>query len=265
MTPRPFAIGACALYWSVGAAAADPQPICATRPGKSTAPCTVPAGHFQIETGLADWSLQKGGGERDTSLAIGETSFKYGLTDRSDIELDVTPWLRSTSRFGGMHESVSGFGDLVASYKQGLTSGDAPLQLALLASLKIPTARRPLGNGKWEGALLAPILIELGKSPFSINLTPELDWAADSDGHGHHVAMTQVASLGWQATSKLSLSAEVWGQWDWDPAGTTRQASVDGSVAYLLSNDVQFDAGANFGLNRATPDVELYAGVSKRF
>jgi hypothetical protein len=74
-----------------------------------------------------------------------------------------------------------------------------------------------------------------------------------------------VASLGWQASAKLNLSAEIWGQWDWDPSGTTRQASADGSVAYLLSNDVQLDGGANLGLNRQTPDVELYAGVSKRF
>jgi hypothetical protein len=36
-------------------------------------------------------------------------------------------------------------------------------------------------------------------------------------------------------------------------------------VAYLLNKEVQVDAGANFGLNRQTPDVELYAGVSKRF
>jgi hypothetical protein len=77
--------------------------------------------------------------------------------------------------------------------------------------------------------------------------------------------MAQVASLGWQATDKLNLAAEIWGQWDWDPAGTTRQSSADGSVAYLLSDDVQLDAGANFGLNRVTPDVELYAGISKRF
>jgi hypothetical protein len=77
--------------------------------------------------------------------------------------------------------------------------------------------------------------------------------------------MAQVAGLGWQASERLNLSAEIWGQWDWDPAGTTRQASVDGAVAYLLSNSVQLDAGANFGLNRATPDVEIYGGVSKRF
>jgi hypothetical protein len=257
-------IGA-ALLCAGTAAAAEEQPICATRPGKSTAPCTVPAGHFQVETGFADWSLQRVGGERDTSLTIAETSFKYGLTDRSDIEIDVTPFERATSRVGGMHQSASGFGDVVVSYKQALTSPDAAVQLTLLPFVKIPTAKRSLGNGKWEGGLLVPILFQLGKSPFSINLTPELDWAADADGRGHHAAMTQVASLGFQASRKLSFAAELWGQWDWDPAGTVRQASADGSVAYLVSNDVQLDAGANFGLNRNTPDVELYTGVSVRF
>ena len=43
--------------------------------------------------------------------------------------------------------------------------------------------------------------------------------------------MAQVANLCWQATAKLNLSAEVWGQWDWDPSGTTRQATADGAVA----------------------------------
>ena len=51
----------------------------------------------------------------------------------------------------------------------------------------------------------------------------------------------------------------------WDPSGTIREASADGVVAYLLNNDLQLDAGANIGLNRATPDVELYGGVSVRF
>jgi hypothetical protein len=247
------------------AAGAEEPPICPTRPGKSTAPCTVSVGHFQIETGLVDWSVQKDGGERDTSLVLGETTVKYGLTDRSDIELDVIPWQRSTSRAGGAKVSASGFGDLVASYKQELTSSDAPLQLALLAFVKFPTAKHSLGNGKWEGGLLMPVLYTIGKSPLSINVTPELDWVADGDGHGHHVAMAQVASLGWQVNEKLSLAGELWGQWDWDPAGTSRQYSADGSIAYLVSKNLQLDAGANFGLNRNTPEMEVYTGVSVRF
>jgi len=256
---------AVALLCVGSVAAADEQPICATRPGKSTAPCTVPAGHFQVETGLADWSLQKADSERDTSLVVGETVFKYGLTDRSDVEIDVTPWERATSRGPGFHDRASGFGDINVIYKHGVTPVDGPVQVSVMPVVKIPTAKHSLGNGKWEAAFLVPVLFSLGKSPFSLNLTPELDWAADGDGHGHHVAMAQVASLGWSISDKVSVSGELWGQWDWDPAGMVRQASADGSIAYLVDNDVQLDAGANFGLNRNTPDVELYAGISKRF
>jgi hypothetical protein len=248
-----------------GAAAAEEQPICAARPGKSTPPCTVPAGHLQLETGLIDWSKESAGGERDTSMVIGETTIKYGLSDRSDIEVDVTPWQRATSRVGGVRDSASGIGDVVVSYKQQLTRGDAPVQLALLPFVKAPTANHSLGNGKWEAGLLVPISVSIGSSPLSLGLTPEVDWAADSDGQGHHAAMTQVASLGWQATQKLSLSAELWGQWDWNPSGTTRQRSADASVAYLVDKTLQLDGGANFGFNRNTPNVEVYAGISKRF
>ena len=252
---------AVSLLLASGAAAADEQPICADRPGKATSACTVPVGHSQVETGFADWSLQKGGGERDTVLVLGETTVKYGLTGSSDIEVDVTPWERATSP----HQSASGVGDVNLVYKQRLTSSAAAVQVLAMPFVKIPTAKHSLGNGKWEGGLLVPIGYAIPNSPFSIGLTPEIDWAADSDGHGHHAAMAQVASLGFAASDRLNLSAEIWGAWDWDPDGTTLQASADIAAAYLLSNAVQLDVGANFGLNRATPDVELYAGVSVRF
>ena len=248
-----------------GAAAADEPSICANRPGKSTPTCTVPARHFQVETGVADWSLQQDGGTRDTSLALGETTFIYGLSETSDIEVDVTPWQRDVSRGPGFRERNSGFGDVVALYKQRLTGSAAAVQIAALPFVKLPTAKRPLGNGKVEAGLLVPIDYSIPKSPISIEATPEIDWVADADGHGRHLAMAQVVSLGIQATSRLGLSAELWGQWDWDPQGTTRQVSADGTLAYLVSERLQLDAGANFGLNRQTPDVELYTGVSVRF
>jgi hypothetical protein len=253
------------LATSAAASAADDKPICADRPGKSTPTCTVAAGHFQLETSLGDWSLQKTDAERDTSLAIGETLFRYGLTDHSEIQLDVTPWQRSTSRGPGFHERASGFGDLTLIYKHRITPKDSVVQLAFYPEVKIPTANHSFGNGKWEGGLLLPIDYSVPNSPLGLNLTPEIDWVANADGTGHHAAMVQVVSLGWQVTDRLSVSGDVWGQWDWDPRGTTRQASVDGSLAYLLNSDVQLDAGANFGLNRATPDVEIYGGISKRF
>lgn len=237
------------------------EPICADRPGKGTGTCTVPAGHWQVETGLADWSLQKSGGARESLLAVGETALKYGLTGRSDIALDVTPWQRASAGA----DRASGFGDLVVSYKHRLTADDAAVEVAVLPLIKAPTAKHSLGNGKWEGGLLIPIAYAIPGTAFSLGMTPEVDWAADADGRGHHAAMAQVAGFGWQASERLNLSAEIWGQWDWDPARTTRQASADGALAYLLSDSVQLDVGANVGLNRVTPDVEIYGGVSKRF
>ena len=239
------------------AAAADKPPICADRPGKATGACTVRSGDWQVETGLADWTLQKGGGERDTSLVLGETTVKYGVSDSSDVEIDVTPWQRAGH--------ARGIGDVSLIYKQRLTAADAPLQIAARPFVKAPTARHSLGNGKWEAGLLVPIGYAIPRSPFSLALTPEIDWAADADGRGHHAATAQVAALGWAASGRLNLSAEIWGAWDWDPAGTTRQASADGSLAWLIGDDVQLDAGSNFGLNRATPDVEVYTGVAVRF
>ena len=265
MRERLLIIAATLLATSTPAAATDDQPICAARPGKSTAPCTVPAAHWQLETGLVDWSLQKTGGARDTALVIGQTTFKYRLTDRSDIELDVTPWQRVTSRAGRVHDRASGFGDLVVSYKHALSSPNASLQFTLLPYVKVPTASHVLGNGKWEGGLLVPIAYSFPKTALSLNLTPEIDWVADADGNGRHAAMAQVASVGLQLNRKLSISGELWGQCDWDPSGTTRQYSADASAAYLLNNNLQLDAGANFGLNSQTPDVELYSGLSVRF
>jgi outer membrane putative beta-barrel porin/alpha-amylase len=265
MRGRKHWIALSLLATAATAHAADEPAICADRPGKSSQACTVPAGHFQFESSLADWTLDKHGGERDTTLAIGETGFKFGLTDRSHIDIDITPWMRSTSRAGNVHDSASGFGDVLVTYKYRLTSAGAALMIAVSPFAKAPTAKRPIGNGKWEGGLLVPIQYSIPKSTLQLSLTPELDWSADSDGHGHHATMVQVANLGWQVTPKLNLSGEIWSQWDWDPSGTTRQASADWAIAYLVRNDLQLDVGANIGLNRVTPDVDVYVGIAEQF
>jgi hypothetical protein len=256
---------ATALMFTASAAAAEDHTICADRPGKTTSPCTVPAGHFQVETAFADYTLQKTAGERDTLLTIGETTFKYGVSDNTDIELDVTPWARGTSRSGSSRSSVSGIGDTNVIIKHEFTSSDAPLQISAFPFLKIPTARRPAGNGKVEGGLVIPIEYSIPRSPFSITASPEIDWLENGDGHGHHAAMVQAVSFGWQATDKLNVSAEIYEQWDWEPSGTQAQSSFDVAGAYVIRRDLQIDGGVNLGIDRTAPDVELYAGIAKQF
>jgi len=257
---------ACLLLGSAAAAhAADEQPICADRPGKANPSCTVPVGKVQIETGFVDWIHDDSGGVRSDERIIGGTAFKYGVTDRFNVELDVTPYDRVRTQAGGLRNTVSGFGDMDVAAKYRLTSDKAPVQIAARPFVKIPTASHNLGNGKVEGGLAFLIDGSIARSPFSFALGPEIDVNADSDGHGYHIGTVQVVSLGANLTPRLNVSGELWGNWGFDPMGTVRQYSADASAAYLVSNNVQLDAGANFGLNRNTPDIELYTGIALRF
>jgi hypothetical protein len=250
---------------SSAALAADEQPICPDRPSKSTGPCTVPQGKWQIETGLVDWTRDKSDGVTTVTIVWGSSAIKYGISSNADVELWVTPLETLHVDGGGASEHHSSFGDMLVRVKYELTPDNAPVQVALDPFLKIPTANHHLGNGKVEGGLLVPVQVPIPKSPLTLSLDPELDLLADQDGHGRHLATQQVVNLGVQANPKLSFSTELWAMWDWDPAGTGRQVSWDVSAAYLVDKDLQLDAGANFGLNRQTPDVELYTGISVRF
>lgn len=238
--------------------AADDPAICPDRPSRSTGPCTVPAGKWQVETGLVDWTHDRSDGVSTDFSQWAGSGIKYGVSSNADIELWVTPLETLSSG----HDRQSSFGDTLLRVKYELTPDDAAVQVALDPFVKLPTANHRLGNGKVEGGLLVPIAVPLGKSPVTLSLGPEVDVLAGSDGHSYGLATQQVVNVGYAVDDKLSVSGEVWGMWQ---RGTAAQRSADASVAYLLNKRLQIDAGANVGLNRATPDVELYTGVSTEF
>lgn len=245
-------------------AAADLPPICADRPAKATGTCTVPRGSVQVETGLVDWSLAKADGVRSDLLVIGSSVLKLGVSSRSDVEVGFTPYARLRLRSDGSRSTISGIGDIALRYKWRPTSDDAPVQVAVIPFVKFPTAAHDIGNGKLEGGVAVPIGFALA-GPVSMTLGPEVDLLANANGHGKHLALVNVVNIAGPLTPRLTLAGELWSNFNFDPTGTLRQASADAALAYAVSNDVQLDAGANFGLSSATPDVELYAGISARF
>lgn len=244
-------------------AAAD-APICPDRPGKASAACTVPAARWQIELGLADWSLTKSANERTELTSFASTTVKFGLSNSSDVEVAVTPHERLASTGSLGFRPISGFGDIILRYKQRLTPLSASMQLAIFPFVKLPAATGPLGNGKIEGGLIVPVSFNLG-GPVTMTLGPELDLLANADGRGMHVAVVNVVNFSAPLGRRLTLSGELWGNLNRDPGGVVRQASMDGAVAYAVSHGFQLDAGANFRLSGDTPNVELYGGMSVRF
>lgn len=262
------AIAAPSIAWAQSAppapAAASSDPaLCTDRPTKANATCTVPAGHWQVETDLVNWThASEGGVSTDVILAPNPT-LKYGLSDKADIEFNIAPYEAVRVEAGGVTHTESGVGDLFIRLKYALVS-NATWSLSVIPYVKAPTAQHSIGNGEVEGGLAVPISFSL---PDKVSLTfgPELDSLENAALDGHHLNMVQVVNFSRPMTDKLTLSVEYWNDQNWDPLSTVSQSSADVAAAYGLTGTLQLDAGVNLGLNRATPRSQLYVGVSKRW
>jgi len=239
---------------------ADDKPICPDRPGRGTSACTLEPGRAQIELGLFDDSFQHRSGVTTDTDNAGSVLAKFGVSERMDVEAGLA--LYQEQRATGTR-SQSGIGDLFLHAKINPLTSDSPFALVLDPFLKLPTATGGLGNGAVEGGLVLPMSYDLGGN-WSLAMTPEADIQRNGPSGGHHANLVDVVGLG-KSFGPLTLGAEVWSSQNLDPAGTISQYSFDLDAAWLAGNDTQLDGGVNIGLNRATPDLEFYVGISRRF
>jgi len=244
------------------------RPLCPDRPSKGTAVCTVDAGHWQIESDILNETHDVSGAVTTDAWLYTNPTLKLGLTDSFDIEANIAPYVRVRTHgpAAGAVSTVSGAGDLYLRAKLNLAgNAGGAFGLALEPYVKAPTARLGVGNGEWEGGLLIPAAFAL-PGGWSLGLAPEADVLANASGSGQHLALSLPVGLG-HAVGPFLGTVELWAQEDFDPAGSTRQYSLDFAAAWVppRTPDVQFDAGVNFGLNRAAPDAQVYFGVARRF
>jgi type 1 fimbria pilin len=241
--------------------------LCAERPGLDTPACTVDPGHLQIEIGLGDWTLDKQPDSRTDTIVAGDILARYGVGTSTEIRLGWTSYGHSRTRdiATGAVDRLSGTGDVTIGLKQNLVSpsGDG-FSVALLPSVSLPTGKTGIGAGDWGAGLLIPVSYDLTET-LTLEATPEIDAAVDGDGKGRHAAYGSAAGLGVKLSDKWSMSVEGQLIRDRDPDGRSTHALAGAYVAWQPKDRIQFDAGAQAGLNHATPDVELYFGISEKF
>jgi len=254
-------IVATGVWFGAGARAADA--ICADRPTKSNNACTVDAGTWQIETDLFNAMLDRSGDVTTDTWMITNPTLKYGLAPAFDFEAGMVPYeIVRTHDASGTH-TLDGIGDLFLRVKYEMAP-DTPVQAAVEPYVKLPTARDGIGNGAVEAGVSTPVNVTLSEL-WSPGFSPEFDALKDAKGEGRHFNTSQTVVVGYAFPGDVTLNAEVWGDWNADPSGTVSQYSLDFAAAKLLTKILQIDGGVNFGLNRETPDVQLYAGLSTKF
>ena len=139
----------------------------------------------------------------------------------------------------------------------------APLAVALMPYLKLPTSQDHLGNGSIEGGLAVPLNIELPRG-FWVAFSPEVSFLKNPHRGGYSPGFGNVSYLWHEIAGKLSGYVEFS---SWVNFEQTSQwvGTADVGFTYMLARNWQLDAGVLVGVTRAAPDVNPFLGVSIRF
>jgi hypothetical protein len=261
-----FALVAAALLVPAIARADDQdRDYCPARPGLGTPACTMAPGQVSVETSLGDWTLDKQGGDRIDTVVIGDTSVRIGLTDTVEAQIGWTPLGIVRERTAGAVDRATRTGDATLGLKANLRHPDGSgLSIAVQPFVTLPIGRAPVGAGDWGAGLVVPITYDLSKT-VNLEVTPEVDAAVDQDGRGRHLAYSGVVGVGIALADTLTFTLEDQLVRDEDPSGSTTQDLASASLAWMPRKTLQLDVGAVAGLDRNAPDVEIYAGIARRF
>jgi hypothetical protein len=235
------------------------------RPTKANVPYTVDAGHFQYETDLVNFTHQVSGGTHTDTLMVPNPTFKVGLTNNADLEVNVPFAGVHTFGSGPPSSTLWGVGDTFVRTKINLWGNDGgDTAGALIPYVKAATAPIGIGNGAVEGGLIGPLAITLPNS-ITLLLVPEVDAlknAADNGRHGNYVLDVNLSK---EVIKNVVAYVELWSDYSADPTQGVTLMSADAAVQWLILPNTQIDVGANFGITRATPAVQVYTGLSQRF
>ena len=240
------------------------------RPAKASNPFTVDAGHFQYEGDLFNYTHTNYAGFGAQAFETADPTLKLGLTNWIDFEVAFGGYQNQVTHSnltGALVSNGHGFGDTFFKTKFNLLGNDGgSVALALVPYVKAPSAAPGLGNGLVEGGLIAPLQLSLPED-FTLILQTEFDALKSANGSRRYANFVNIASLSHALpfiSKDLSATVEFFSSVGTDSA-TPAVYTFDVGLGYLILPNVQLDVGANFGLTKASPDVNVYAGISARF
>jgi hypothetical protein len=244
------------------------------RPNVTNTPHTIDAGHLQIETGLIDYTYDRTHSAdityRTDDFAFAASNFRLGVLNNLEINAVIVPYaLDQTHDLSDKtSEYASGFGDTIVGAKLNLwgnEGGDATwlTGLALQPQFKFGTASNGLGNGRFEFSVPAPFLMNL-PAGFHLSFQHGVSLQRNSANDGNVAGMQDSISIDRVLVGNLDLYLE------YAAAVTTEKhtqavQTLDVGGTYPFNDNITLDAGVALGLNNASPDLEVLAGISVRF
>lgn len=217
------------------------------RPGITETPITVDAGHFQYETALLNYGIQREEGVKTKTFTINELDFHVGLTNSTAFQLILDSYMieHETERSTGTKTRNQGIGDLTFRLKQNLAGNDhGNFSIALLPYLTLPTAKNT-DNKKLEAGLLLPMELKL-PADWTLGMQLEVDRLKDKDKNALHTEVLQAISLSHSVIKDLDGVAETYQTYEFKKHQWTNY--VNAALQYSVNSNCKVDAGLSYGL-----------------
>lgn len=252
----------CLLLHSAAIAASDDysDPIATDRPDFVESSSVVGKGRFQIETsGAFERSRRDGVVERAVSTP---TLLRFGLNDSLEGRIETDGATHAWTRGPGS-EDASGMADTSFGLKWHVRDGaDGVAALGMLLHVDVPSGARRLHSTGVRPSLRAVAEWDLPHE-LSLGVMPGLASERNDDGRRFTSGIFGLV-LGKDWNKRFHSYVELAAPRIAHARDGGTQASVGFGSAYLLTPDLQIDAGVLGGLNRFTPNVSVTVGVSVR-
>jgi hypothetical protein len=242
------------------------------RPDATESPFTVDAGRFQVETNVFGFTRSRpdAAGAVSDTYEFATTNVRVGLTDRVEVNVVWQPYgIVRTRQHGLATLRDDGIGGLDLRAKLNLWGNDTfdktGSALALLPYVSLPTDR---GNGispeYVESGLIVPLALKL-TDKLGLGLNGGVSWLRSDAARNYHAEYLASASFAYEWTDKLGTYYEVAARFNVDDPCCGEAVILGTGVTYALAENLQFDAGVNFGVTSVTDRFNPFIGLSRRF
>lgn len=240
---------------------AQVRPLSTDRPDRTESAYTVPRGWIQIESDVASRGRIDGDLERVTSTSVFTINAKVGVTQRIDVQVLFSPWLRVEEEIPGNNSvfSETGTGPAGLRVKFNVFGNDSEgAAFALLPFAFVPTRGDSIFDHVTWG-MVTPLSIPLGdNAAFSAMLGYTRIDNEDS-------WVTASASLGSAIAGDFAGFVELYVSRNSFDNDAIDDATIDAGITYAPSENWQFDTGIYRGLASETEDWRVFLGASARF
>lgn len=235
------------------------------RPDKTESAYTVDAGRIQIETDLVAVTRDRETGVTVETLDVMPFNFKIGLTNDADLQIVYGSFSRvQTNGPGGFRSTERGGGDLVLRVKRNLWGNDSGrTALAVMPFVKFPTNTLNDATDDIEGGVIVPLALDLGNG-MGLGLMTEIDILRSGTDGRYQPAFINSATVSFELTRQLGMYLEIFTERSTEPGANTI-ATFDAGLTYGLTENVQLDLGANIGITDVADDLNVFAGLSRRY